>query len=183
MLIYLQAIQNESDRNQVEEIYHKYASTMLYTAQSILKDKYRAEDAVSQAFIKIIDNLQKFSFESCYKTKGLIVIIVKNICYDILKSEKYTKAASDDLENVPDVTGDIPLEHMLTEEDYGSVRACLNNLTGTFKDILRLKYVYEYTNADIAKILGISESNARMRLHRAKLALMQELKKEEICNG
>lgn len=182
-MIYLQAIQNESDRNQVEEIYDKYASTMLYTAQSILKDNFRAEDAVSEAFIRIINNLQKFSFVSSYKTRGLIIIIVKNICYDILKREKYREASFDALENVPGVTGDIPLEHMLTEEDYDRVRACLNNLTGTFKDILRLKYVYEYTNADIAKILEISESNARMRLHRAKLALMQELKKEEVRNG
>lgn len=81
MLIFLQAIQNEADRSLVEELYNKYVNTMMYIAKSILKDQYRAEDAVNQAFLKIIEDLQKFSFENCKKTRALVVIIVRNICY------------------------------------------------------------------------------------------------------
>ena len=44
MLICIQAIQNDADHTMVEELYHQHYSTMLYIAQGILKDRYRAED-------------------------------------------------------------------------------------------------------------------------------------------
>ena len=184
MLIYLQAIQNESDHNRVETIYRDYCSTMIYIAQGILKDRYRAEDAVSQAFIKIIDNLQKITFYDCNKTRGLIVIIVRNTCYDMLKSEKRTDILPpDEMEEIIDGTEDIPLEHVLSEESISRITECLSKLSDCYKDILRMKYVYEYTNAELSKLLGISEGNVRARLYRARQTLIQEMEKEGICNG
>lgn len=41
---------------------------MFYVAHSILKDEHLAEDAVHQAFIKIIDNLDKINEITCPKT-------------------------------------------------------------------------------------------------------------------
>lgn len=70
MLIFLQAIQSESDRSMVEDIYLKYSSTMLLHSAGHFKDRYRAEDAVSQAFIKIIDNLQNSPSLTVTKRKG-----------------------------------------------------------------------------------------------------------------
>lgn len=87
MLFFGMVIQNEEDRSTIENLYHNYHRLMMYIAREILKDQEKAEDAVSQTFIKIIDNLQKFSFEDCNKTKGLIGILVRNICYDMLRSE------------------------------------------------------------------------------------------------
>lgn len=71
MLFFGMVIQNEEDRSTIENLYHNYHRLMMYIAREILKDQEKAEDAVSQTFIKIIDNLQKFSFEDCNKTKGL----------------------------------------------------------------------------------------------------------------
>jgi RNA polymerase sigma-70 factor (ECF subfamily) len=178
MLIYLQAIQNESERNRVENIYRNYGTTMLYIARGILKEKYSAEDAVSQAFIKIINNLQKISFENCNKTKGLIVIIVRNICYDMLRSEKHEKILPlEEFEDVPEDAQDAPLNLAISEEGYDFVMACLSDLREQYKDILRLKLVYEYTDEEISKILDISQENVRVRFHRARKALIEVMKK------
>ncbi len=183
MLIFLQAIKNDSDRSAVEELYRTYGSTMLYIAQGILKDRYRAEDAVSQSFIKLIDNLQKITFSDCNKTKGLLVIIVRNTCLDMLRSEKGTDVLSpDEMEKETDCSQDLPLEHVISEESYSRMMNCLLKLNDSYKDILRLKYVYDYTNAEIVGILGISEGNARARLYRARQALIREIEKEEVCN-
>ena len=179
MLIFLQAIQSESDRSMVEDIYLKYSSTMLYIAQGILKDRYRAEDAVSQAFIKIIDNLQKFTFSDCNKTKGLVVIIVRNLCYDMLKSAKNTDILPpEELDKELVCIEDIPLEHVISEESYGDMMACLSRLSDCYKDVLRLKYIYEYNNLEISKILGITEGNVRTRMHRARQAFVQMMEEE-----
>lgn len=174
MLICIQTIQNDSERSLVEDIYHSYIGTMIYTAQGILKDRYRAEDAVSQAFVKIIDNLQKITWKDCNKTRGLVVIIVRNICLDMIKDEKHEKLLSLDLcENVQGES----LNFVVTEETYDFILSCLSGLSDSHKDILRLKLIYEYTDEEIADILNISRENARVRLHRAKKALIAEMQK------
>jgi len=184
MLICIQAIQIESDRSFVEELYNKYSNTMLYTAQSILKDRYLAEDAVSQAFTKIIDKLQIFSFENCNKTKGLLGIVVRDICYDMMRVDKSKNCISieeyqDRLEDV----GNVPLDYIVSEESYEFVLDCLAHLNTRYKDILRLKLVYEYTEEEILGILAISPKNVRVRFHRARKALIEEMRKRGSGNG
>ncbi|WP_312695371.1 RNA polymerase sigma factor [Caproiciproducens sp.] len=177
VLIFIQAIQNESDRSFVEELYNNYGSTMLYIAQGILKDRSRAEDAVSQAFVKIIDNLQKFRFENCNKTKGLVVIIVRHISYDMLKSEKRRHSVPlEQLEaEIAGAGDDAPLESLVSAGSYHFVMDCLSCLNDRYRDVLRLKLIYEYKDEEIAKMLAISQENVRVRFQRARKALMEEM--------
>ncbi|WP_255575630.1 RNA polymerase sigma factor [Caproiciproducens faecalis] len=177
-------IQNESDRSFVEELYNRYSSTMLYIAQGILKDRSSAEEAVSQAFIKIIDNLQKFRFENCNKTKGLVVIIVRHISYDMLKSEKRRHSVPLELleTEITAVGDDAPLEMIVSAESYHFVMDCLSCLNEHYKDVLRLKLIYEYEDEEIAEMLAISQENVRVRFQRARKALMQEMSRREKGN-
>lgn len=178
MLICTQAIRDESDRDLVEKLYGTYGSTMLYMALNILGDRPRAEDAVSQAFVKIIDNLQHFTFEDCNKTRGLLVIIIRNICYDMLRDEKSEKTVPiDGLEETFADAEEAPPEQVISEESYEFVLSCLSGLHADYKDILRLKFFYEYTDDEISGLLGISPGNTRVRLHRARKALMDEMRK------
>lgn len=177
VLIFIQAIQNESDRSFVEELFNNYGNTMLYIAQGILKDRSRAEDAVSLAFIKIIDNLQKFRFENCNKTKGLVVIIVRHISYDMLKSDKRRKNVPLELfeAEIAEAGDDAPLESIVSAESYHFVIDCLSSLNDRYRDVLRLKLIYEYKDEEIAKMLAISQENVRVRFQRARKALMEEM--------
>ena len=61
MLSIIMAIENDDDREKAAELYKLYSSTMLYIARSILHDHYLAEDAVVEAFIRIINNLNKIN--------------------------------------------------------------------------------------------------------------------------
>lgn len=178
MLVCIMAIQNESDRETVEGLFNHYGSTMLYIAQSILHDRVLAEDAVSEAFIKIIDNFEKFSFENCKKTRALVVIIVRNICYNMLKgTEKENTILLETVDETFENTGDAPLDFILKEETYDFVLSCLSQLNSGYQDILSLKLFYEYTDQEISSILGITPNNVSVRFHRAKNALRKEMLK------
>jgi RNA polymerase sigma-70 factor (ECF subfamily) len=151
---------------------------MIYTAQGIFGDRYRAEDAVSQAFVKIIDNLQKFTWKDCNKTRGLVVIIVRNICLNMIKGEKYEKLIPPEYcEPAPEYVQDETLDFVVTKESYDFILSCLSELNVNYKDILRLKLIYEYTDKEISEILSISQENARVRLHRARKALIEIMQK------
>ena len=88
MLIYLSLLDTQEDISKFELIYNTYKKQMYYTANNILKDNYLAEDAVHNAFLRIIDNLEKIDDVNSHNTKGLIVIIVKNVSIDIYRKNK-----------------------------------------------------------------------------------------------
>ena len=53
MLIYLQVIEPEEDKNKFEDIYQKYRGLMYYVAYKRLHHEQDTEDAVHHAFMKI----------------------------------------------------------------------------------------------------------------------------------
>lgn len=182
MLLCIMAIQNDNDRNTVEELYRQNYKMMMYIARKILKDQDKAEDAVSQAFVKIIDKLQKFSFENCNKTRGLIGILVKDICYDMLKTEKHQSFIPIDECDLPADSNDLPYDRLISEEDYRTMMDVLAGLSEKSGSVLKLKYVYEYSDEEIAEFLNISQGNVRVRLYRAKAALLRALKERKAGN-
>lgn len=182
MLLCIMAIQNDNDRSTVEELYRQNYKMMMYIAKNILKDREKAEDAVSQAFVKIIDKLQKFSFENCNKTKGLIGMLVKDVCYDMLKAEKHRSFIPIDECGLPANPDDLPYDRLISKENYRAVLDALAGLSEKSGSVLRLKYVYDYSDQEIAELLNISQENVRVRLHRAKAALLQALKERNAGN-
>lgn len=173
---FIMAIQNESDRNFVELLYQQNYKMMMYIAKGILKDQSRAEDAVSQAFVKLIDKLEKFSPENCNKTRGLIGILVKDICYDMLRADKRRDFISLDVDDLTEDFDAFSQDHLLSEENCRALRDALPRLSEKANNILKLKYIYGYSDKEIGQLLTISPENVRVRIHRAKAALLRVLK-------
>ena len=57
------AIDNVVDREKFEEIYTKYRTLMYDVALEVLGNKEDAEDAVYQAFLYVVENIQKIDVE------------------------------------------------------------------------------------------------------------------------
>lgn len=79
----LMVIENEKIRSGLEGIYNLYSKHLWYIANDILRDEYEAEDVVQTAFIKVSEYLDENTDIRCNKTRGLIVIIVRNIAINI----------------------------------------------------------------------------------------------------
>ena len=173
------AIENDDDREKAAELYKLYSSTMLYIARSILHDHYLAEDAVVEAFIRIINNLNKINTINCYQTRGFVVIIVRNVSFDFLKHQNRSKTVPID-DNLDYSSPEEPvLDNITTKEACSMITDAITKLNKNYSDILFLKMEFDYSNKEISKILGISEENVKMRLSRARKALKEKLLKEE----
>lgn len=172
-------IKNDDERDKVAEIYKIYSGTMLYIANSILHNIHSAEDAVSEAFVKIINNLEKIDTIDCYRTRGFVVIIVRNVALDMLRKQKknQTMPLEDYNENL---AYDEPnYDNVTAKESCDQIVTCINRLNKNYSDILYLKIEFNCSHEEIGKILEISPGNVKMRLSRARKALLAELKKEE----
>ena len=77
--IYLAMLDGEEEKNKFESLYFTYRKLMFHIAKSILNDEGLAEDAVHQAFLKILENFNKVGEISCHKTRSYVVIIVRNV--------------------------------------------------------------------------------------------------------
>lgn len=88
MLIYFNTMICEEEESFFKEIYLTYKSLMFYEANLILKDIELSENAVHDAFIKIIENIDKINEVNCPKTKSFVVIIVRRISINIYNKRK-----------------------------------------------------------------------------------------------
>ena len=175
-LIFL-AIDNEDDKRKIEQIWHKYHGLMQYEARKILDDD-AAEDAVSEAYIKIIRNIHKFQDITSYQTRVYIVSIVRSTSIDVLRNMMRLKGRVEDsdelLEIAPDGDVDI-LGDLLAKEGLAAIETALASLPDHLKDVICLHLVDGISHVEIARMLGITEGASKMRLLRAKERIRKRL--------
>lgn len=170
MLFYLALIDTPEDKNKFEKLYLSYQKTMFYVANRILKDKHLSEDAVHQAFSRIIDNLDKIEEINSHKTKGFIVIITENIAIDLYRKRKRETCISfDEIEiYIEDIAGTFP--GFENEIEQAIAKLPVNYLT-----VFKLKYSHGYSDKEISELLHITEANVRKRIERGKKKLTELL--------
>lgn len=160
--------------NKAEKIWIEYSRLMLYIARGFFSDEQTAEDAVSEAIIRIIENIDRFEEIPSPLAKGLVIIITKNICRDKMKKAGLPVT---ELGDEADISLS-PEALVISEETVSGIMTCLPKLPEQYADILRLKIVYHMSDNQIAKVLRINPQNARTRLSRARAALIKIIKEE-----
>ena len=173
-----------NDHEKLEELYGNYKWVMLYTAYQILKDQQLAEDAVQTAFLKIIPNLDKIADTNCNRTRKYMVIIVRNVSINLYNRIKIRLETSppQDFENLA-IKEPLLEDIVISEESLSRLLRSISSLDKKYADVLLLRYAYDYAESDIAELLDISSENVRVRLHRGKKKLWDELERRDGYEG
>jgi RNA polymerase sigma-70 factor (ECF subfamily) len=165
----------EDDRLKFELLFEKYKRLLLYKAYSILNDYSLAEDAVSEAFIRIYKNLGKIDDVNSPRAISFLITIVKNTSLTILEKQKKHGVPEDDIEIE---SGGDNMEETITST---AVTQDMLKIVDGLKEELRapflLKYAHNLSHKEIASILHISENNVTVRIHRAKNKLAKLFEK------
>ena len=170
----LATIENDADRALFAEIYEQYHERMEQAALRILKDTHDAEDAVQNAFLKIIRNFEKFLELPCKKRPFWCVCIVKNEAITLLRKKK--KAIMlESMEDAYDASADI--EKALSYEDIIRLFA---GLPETYRAVLEMKFLLDCSGKDISQKLGISENAVNVRISRGRAMLREIMEKEAL---
>lgn len=181
MLIFLSAVANKKDCTKLEELYINHKYLMLHTSFEILKDYQLAEDAVHKAFLRLINNLYKIADISCNKTRNFLVIIVRNISINMYNErKKQFESGYDGLEQELGSMDALTEDFVISKETVNEVLKCISELDNKYRDILMLKYSYDYDISEISQLLGLSSENTRVRLHRGRKMLIQKLSEVNI---
>ena len=182
MISFLSVIEDEVKRNKLEEIYITYKKIAFWTACNILKDPHESEDVVQDAIIKMSSLIHKIDEVKCNKTKALFVITVRNLSINIYNKRKNMEDTH--YEEIEVFSTDLSLDEQMINLDKAKwILNMLTKINPTYADILSLKYYYDYSDLEISKLLGISEGNVRVRLHRARLSIKKIIEKEDLNHG
>lgn len=178
LVIYINMLESPEGKSKFEKIYLKYRQAMFYTAKRILQDEQLAEDAVQEAFLRIINNLEKIDDNNCHKTKGFIVVVTEHIAIDMYRKRNRMKFVSmDDAEFYPYVG------LLGTQQEFegdNMVEKAILSLPVIYQGVLILKFFNEYEDKEIARLLKITQENVRQRLSRGKKKLEEILEREGI---
>jgi len=149
----------------------KYEKVFLRRSMKILKNKEDAEDVVQEVFIKIYKNAEKFKEQEGAYFKSWAFRILTNTCFSKYRDREVT--ASLDIENAFEPVS--PAEKFNSDSWLlkDSLNRLLNLLPSSLSKLLRLHYLEEKPQKEIANILGITPEAVRVRIHRAKKELIK----------
>jgi len=165
LIIYFKPIDNESQKETFTEIYNTYKQPMYYEANLILNDKELSKDAVHEAFIKILHNLDKIDDIHCPKTKAFVTIIVRRISINI-----YNKRKRESIMDTNDLENEMNFSPSLLDQldCFNSNLLLFNQLQPNDQEIIILKYIYGFSISEISPMLEISEEALYKRFQRCK---------------
>ena len=170
MLIYLQMIESEEDKSKFEAIYNQYRYLMYTAANRILNNQFDAEDAVHQAFLSIIDNLDKVREVDCPETRSYVVIITERKAIDIIRARKRF-TGEDIIDKLPGIDIPLPGDHGLAD--------AMAKLPARYREVLLLRFDNGYNTKEIAKMMDMTEGSMQKLIWRAKEALHKQLEADE----
>ena len=169
------AFSTENERETFEALYTSCKSLMIKKAYGILRDRVLAEDAVSEAFIRIYKNIGKIDDPSSNRSIAFVMTVVKNVALTMLVQE--SKHQADFLDDNRADSFDLE-EHVLSNLSANRIYELLNRVNGELRNVFLLKYAYDMSHKEIGRILHITENNVTVRLHRAKKQIAVILREE-----
>ncbi len=157
-----------SDSEKLERLYELYEKKMYAVAFSILRNEWQAEDAVQDAFVRLLKNLRKIPDLESVKTRSYILQTIQSAAIDqYRKNQTVTNATvpikdmdfaderDDIMKLVSRLAGDSVLEQIL------------GKLPDSYRDVILFRCVHQLSVKETASVLEISESLVRKRQQRA----------------
>jgi RNA polymerase sigma-70 factor (ECF subfamily) len=164
---------NEQVRSRAEEetiaaLVTEYSGTLYRVAFSVLRNSADAEDAVQEAFLRVLRH--RDTLDEVRDQRVWLIRIVWNIVLDRKRRAK-TRPETDDVDELARV---LPAEGLSAEQiasaaqHHAHVLACVDQLPAKERQVLMLSAFEELSSVEIASVLGITESSVRSRLFRAR---------------
>ncbi|TNE36094.1 RNA polymerase sigma factor, partial [bacterium] len=142
-------------------LYHKYHNRVYRFCLRMLGSEEAAKDAFQETFVKVYENRESFKGENF---GGWLFTIARNTCYNTLRTTK-THSEFDELYYKSGSTNNV---------DFGLRKAleeAINSLPLTLKEAFILREYEDMSYTEIAEILEIDLSLAKIRVFRARKQL------------
>lgn len=161
------------DEKAFKAFFNSHYDVLVSYANGFLFDKNASEDVVQDVFVYFWENAKKLNIET--SLKSYLYAMVRNRCLNYLKSIKVSDKHKVLEFNVNLIT-DYVVEAVSDEDKniiYHQILKIVDTLPEKMQQIVRLKFIENYTYLEIANELSISVNTVKTQLKRAKLKITE----------
>jgi RNA polymerase sigma-70 factor (ECF subfamily) len=161
------------DRGALEELYLIHFDRIYSYLHVTVGNRHDAEDLTTQTFLRMLESIGRFRWQSAPFSAWLFRI-AHNLSMDHFRAARRWQPEED----VPEPAGSE--ERSAEDEAFQSIGRksmlqMIEGLSDEQRQVLTLKFVFNFTNGDVATILGKSEGAVKSLQHRAIVSLQKQL--------
>ncbi len=165
-------------------LFKRYWKQLLFTVHKIVPDPEEARDVTMEAFSKAFDNLHRFRKDYGFNTWLYRVAINHSLDHLRRKRLPTTPLSTFELENdsafflwgnEQDRDNKTPEEQIIQWQKLSAIHGQLHALPLPLREIARMRFVEDYSYAEIATALNIPVGTVKAGIHRARQLLRQAL--------
>ena len=173
--IYLEQIK-QGNTNAYAMLINKHKTMAFNVALRVTRNREDAEEVIQDAFLKVYYSLKDFEGKSKFSTwlfrivynQAISKIRKKTIDQNTINEEIIDNFANDEISN--------GLSYLKAEEQTKYINLALAKLSEEDSAIVTLFYLNESSIEEVSEITGLSEANVKVKLHRSRKKLYEELK-------
>lgn len=162
------------------QLFDLYSDKVYRLAYSQLENEDEAEGVVQDAFLRLFERLDQFEGRS--KLSTWLYRVAYNLCQDRLRKRRPLLSLDEENEDddlpAPTVFIDweeLPERYLSATEVSAELDRAIAALPPKLKTVFMLREMEGLSTLECAEVLGISSSAAKVRLHRARLLLREDL--------
>ena len=165
----------KGDAKAFELLVARHQRAVYNLAQRFLNDSDEAEDLAQDVFIRIYKAAATYTPDAKFTT--WLYTIVKNLCFNVLRSRRQTVIVSVDDESMPELPAknEDPVERITRQQVREKVIHAVGKLPENMRLVVILSKYHGLSYDEIAGIMGCSVNAIKLRVHRAKAILAEEL--------
>jgi RNA polymerase sigma factor, sigma-70 family len=146
---------------------------LYFVAFRLLENEADAEDLVQEAYLKMWN--KRDSLTAIGNPEAFIVKLVKNMCYDILRSGK--SVLNRQTVGIEQINETVHSDAFEACDELQLIKTIISELPDKQQRVVILRDVKECTYEEIEEITGLSSVNIRVLLSRARKRIRGEYKK------
>ncbi len=169
------------DQQAFTELVNVFGERIYNLGLKILKNEDDAADILQETFVAVYEKIDTFDGRSNFFT--WLYRIATNFALMKIRKGKKTVLTDHEMEtnfDNPDEMHihdwqDLPLKDMLTSEFRKKLDVAVDELPEIYRSVFILRDLDDMSIKETSQILGITESNVKIRLKRARLYLREKL--------
>src|SRR5256885_5939382 len=162
------------DRSAHEAIVNQFSSMVFRLISRFFRSREDVEDMAQDVFLKVFSRIDQVHPDENFP--GWLARVTVNTCYDELRKSRRRKVAMEtygpEIAIEPSVLPPEP-------DSFGKTRLALQRLDPKLRIPLLLKEVEEMSIEEIARTMGLTQTNVKVRLFRARKKLASMLDETE----
>lgn len=160
----------------------KYQQRVFSLVYHLVRRRDEVEDLAQEIFIKAFRAIRSYNFQSSFIT--WLSRIATNHCYDYLRHERVSRVSfywqmGENSQQQIESNAESQPEQVLDHEEQTVLKDLVSKLLDRAPEndraILVLKELEDYSVEEIAKILNLKPTTVKVRLHRARKRMLEDL--------